>query len=183
MLDISECDGQRCGGQCESCWGTPRCAISWHNVDPTVMPARPTGESFTFGYLKSAEQRKWVVDHPGHIEDWDSMGRTVLYAAARRKDLALVKWLVDTQGSDVNGCTKKGYTAYEFADKCPLIARALQERGAKPAINTYFSLYNIRQYVEDYPGHVDDRDRRGMICTSPREDTQNLKKIWPSSNG
>jgi hypothetical protein len=47
--------------------------------------------------------------------------------------VALVKWLIDTQGADVNGRTKLGNTALHGA-KCPLVIRALLQREADPTL-------------------------------------------------
>lgn len=158
--------------------------LTWCTVDPKVMPPRPTGEAFTFGTLKSANLRQWAEKHPGHIDDWDSIGRTALYAAANRKDcLALVQWLIDTQGADVNRRTQRGYNALYVA-KNPLIVRALLERGANPANNISFNSIFANGWGTTR-GTLRNGTTMGiLLCTSPREEEgKALAKVWPSSNG
>jgi hypothetical protein len=80
-----------------------------------------------------------MKDYPGHIEDRDRNGDTALYIAAggrpdRGDDLALVKWLIDTQGADVHARTEKhGHTALHGGTS-PVVIRALLERRADPTL-------------------------------------------------
>lgn len=86
-----------------------------------------------FLIISSAELRPWVEDHPGHVNDWDWEGLTPLYAAARANDVALIEWLIDVMGADVNGRTEVGKTPLHGAPSL-LVVRALLERNADPTL-------------------------------------------------
>ena len=91
-------------------------------------------EVIYFHNLSSDELRQWVQAHPGHIEDLDKDGDTALYSTAfYKKDLALVQWLIDTQGAGANGRTSGGRTALHEAGTLPIL-QALLERGADPTL-------------------------------------------------
>ena len=76
--------------------------------------------NIAFRDLTPAQLRQWVEDHPGHIEDWDSKGHTALHTgAAGMEDLALILWMIDTQGADVNGRTRTGVDRSPFCSFTP----------------------------------------------------------------
>lgn len=87
----------------------------------------------SFEDLTAAQLRQWVNEHPGGVEDQDISGWTALYSAAYKGDVALVQWLIDAHGADVNGRTMGGVTALYRADT-PDMVRALLERNADPAL-------------------------------------------------
>ena len=60
-------------------------------------------------------------------------GLGALFVAARNGELALVQWLIDIHGADVNGHTEDGRTALHEA-RSPVIVRALLERNADPTL-------------------------------------------------
>ena len=85
-------------------------------------------------HQSSPEQlQHWVTNHPGHVEDLDMCGMTVLVAAVRQGYVALVQWLIDVQDADVNGRTRDGCVVLHHA-ATPRIVRALLKRGADPTL-------------------------------------------------
>ncbi len=79
-------------------------------------------------------------------------GRTALYDAAYKDDLALVKWLVDTQGADANGRTSDGDTALTAAF-WPLIVRFLLARHADPTLVDVHGVTTLMHHAFD--GHIE----------------------------
>lgn len=65
-----------------------------------------------FASMGETELRQWVETNPGRINDRDSKGDTPLIAAAFRDliNAALVLWLVNEKGADVNATDGAGYT-------------------------------------------------------------------------
>jgi len=82
------------------------------------------------------EIRQWVEDNPRRINGVDSDGETLLRTAACVKnDVALIKWLVNEKGADVNGRSSVGLRPLSGAS-CPDVIMALLECGADPLTKT-----------------------------------------------
>lgn len=88
-----------------------------------------------FDDLTATQLCQWVEDHQAHVNDCELCAQTLLYSAVDRDDLALVEWLIDTGGVDVNGrnFSGEGATANQCA-KSPAVVRALLERSADPTL-------------------------------------------------
>jgi hypothetical protein len=90
--------------------------------------------SISFQHITPAKLRQWVEENPGHIEDWDCNGMTALCKAAwDMEDVALVQWLIDTQGANANSRSKCGLVALHGAMP-GLMVRTLLERNADPTL-------------------------------------------------
>ena len=101
-----------------------------------------------FADLTEAELRQWVEDHPGSVDDRDSIGETPLCLAADDDDVDLLEWLIDEMGADVNGRAEelnrrvwdvrcrlmRGGSTPLHAAASSLVARALLERNADPTL-------------------------------------------------
>ena len=93
---------------------------------PHHRPTTPTGTSKRwspqpprkknmFRHLSPAQLRQWVQDHPGHVDDRDRLGEIALYIAARKGDVVLLEWLLDSHGAAVDGRVRDWSTALHVA--------------------------------------------------------------------
>jgi hypothetical protein len=92
------------------------------------------GEKVSFSYMDEEKMRQWVEANPGRVNDRDTCGDTPLFKAASHiKSVALVLWLVDKKGADVNATTSKGQSSLHEAGSFDIFT-ALLDRGANPIL-------------------------------------------------
>ncbi len=74
-----------------------------------------------FWRMSVAEIRQWVEAHPHHVNDTDGCGMTALFTAATapRRDLILVRWLIEEHNADVNARNDDGRTALHWIERLP----------------------------------------------------------------
>lgn len=101
-----------------------------------------SARDLNFRLLSPSHLRAWVEAHPGHVDDRDSRGNSPLYAAALNAysnpasgaaNYALVSWLVDTEGADVNFRASNGSGAIHHATHVDVLGLLL-DRGADPVM-------------------------------------------------
>lgn len=119
-----------------------------------------------FHIMTGAELRQWVDANPEHVNDWDrdEDGNTPLYTAAYHlKNLALLLWLLNEKGADVNKRIFDGQTPFHGVRSLETL-NALLDRGADPTAldenndsplicHTYFRRVNIMAHLLKDP-HV-----------------------------
>jgi len=90
-------------------------------------------EELFFIPMSEVELRQWVEANPGRVNDRNSAGYTLLTAAAsKEKGLALVVWLLDEKGADVNATMALGTSALHYAKTLDILNALLDRGGGLP---------------------------------------------------
>jgi len=100
------------------------------------MAAAATEEERDIYDMSEVELRQWVEANPGRVNEGDSEGLTPLAAIASKEEgLALVVWLLDEKGADVNATMANRVSALHYAKTLDIL-NALLDRGGIPPAET-----------------------------------------------
>jgi hypothetical protein len=91
-----------------------------------------------FRELSEEEMRQWTEEHPGPVNEQDSVGHTLLTAAvAENRSLNFITWLVNEKCVHIDARDQWGKTATFYAKSVDVLSFLL-ERGADPMLQASY---------------------------------------------